>query len=570
MTRLATNPLRIINVFVLSVVAFVLFAAERSLTQNIPVFLPPVTYSSGGNFNASVALGDVNGDGKLDIVVANSCVANCGTADGVSGFGVLLGNGDGTFQPAQVHSLVAGTATSVALADLNGDGKLDVLISITPVVGCFSEGGGGSVGVFMGNGDGTFQPQQTYKSGGLCASNLAVADLAVVDVNGDGKPDLLVANGCGSDQSFCGFSIHGVIGVLLGNGDGSFKSAQTYDSGGVAPRGITAADVNGDGKLDLLVANGGSEQSGGGNGNTVILFGNGDGTFQTPKLIESFSPAAAGLASLTVADLNGDGKLDMVETTCFSSTCAGGTGAVEVQLGNGDGTFQAPQIYNSGGFLPVMVALADVNLDGKLDAVVVDTGECTSCPNGGVSVLLGNGDGTFSVPARHFSSGGAESLSAALGDANGDGRLDIAVANAFTLCGPHCNTSAGAVGVLLNKTPSCTTPPAVTVEATPTSLWPPNGKMVSVTVSGAITGKTGCGVTGATYAVADEYGRVQPSGPVTVGAGGAYSFTVPLQASRLGGDLDGRLYTITVTATNNTGKSGSQAATVIVPHDQRH
>jgi hypothetical protein len=364
--------------------------------------------------------------------------------------------------------------------------------------------------------------------------------------------------------------MHGVIGVLLGNGDGSFKAAETYDSGGVAPRGITAADVNGDGKLDLLVANGGSEQSGGGNGNAVLLLGNGDGTFQTANIVESFSPAAMGLASVAVADLNGDGKPDMVETTCFYSTCAGGSGALVVQLGNGDGTFQAPQVYNSGGYLPVMVTLGDVNLDGKLDAVVVNTGECTECPNGGVSVLLGNGDGSFSVPARQYSSGGAESFSAALGDLNGDGELDIVVANWFTLCGPRCNTSPGAVGVLLNNTTLCMSPPAVKVAATPTSLWPPNGKMVPVTVSGTITGNTGCKVTGATYAVADEYGRVQPSGPVTVGAGGAYSFTFQLQASRLGSDLDGRLYTITVTATNNTGKSRSQTATVIVPHDQRH
>jgi sugar lactone lactonase YvrE len=117
--------------------------------------------------------------------------------------------------------------------------------------------------------------------------------------------------------------------------------------------------------------------------------------------------------------------------------------------------------------------------------------------------------------------------------------------------------------------PTCATPPLIMFSVTPTSLWPPNGKMVPVTVSGKIT-DTGCTVTTAAYTVTDEYGRVQPSGPVTVGAGGAYSFTVLLQASRLGTDLNGRLYTVTVGSTNNAGKIGSKVATVTVPHAQRH
>ena len=442
MTRSASLHLRTMHLFALSVVAFLILAAGRSFTQNVPLFLPAVTYSSGGETNFSVVLGDLNGDGNLDIVTANRCVSECQT-NYIGGFGVLLGNGDGTFQPVQTYALTSGSANSVALGDLNGDGKLDVVVSEADPFGCFAES---SIGVFLGNGDGTFQPERAYQSGGLCADHLLVAD-----VNGDGKPDVLVTNACGSDQSYCSQSIDGVIAVLRGNGDGSFQPAQTYDSGGVAPRDITVADVNGDGKIDLLVANGGSEQLGDGNGNAAVFLGNGDGTFQTAQIFQTFSPYTGGLASLAVADLNGDGKLDVVETTCFYSNCYEGIGALLVQLGNGDGTFQAPQVYNSGGYLPNMVALADVNLDGKLDAVVVNTSECQHCASGGVTVLLGNGDGTFSpfAPSRQFSSGGAESFSAAIGDLNRDGRLDVVVANVFTLCGPSCNTNPGAVGVLL-------------------------------------------------------------------------------------------------------------------------
>jgi hypothetical protein len=442
MTRPLSTQLRMIHCFVLSAAAFLLLAADRAWTQNAPLFLLPVIYSSGGSASFSVALGDLNGDGKLDIVAANtSCYPNCQVSSEIGGVGVLLGNGDGTFQPTQVYGLVGGAAVSVALADVNGDGKLDVVVSETSIFGCFAES---SIGVLLGNGDGTFQPERTYDSGGLCANHLLVAD-----VNGDGKPDVVVANECGSDQSYCNYGIDSVIAVLRGNGDGSFQAPQTYDSGGVAQTSITVADVNGDGKLDLLVANSGSHESGVSTSNAAVLLGNGDGTFQTAEIFETYPQ---GLTSLAVADLNDDGKPDVVETTCFfSTTCLGGIGAVLVQLGNGDGTFQAPQVYRSGGYLPTMVALADVNLDGKLDAVVVNAGECQHCPSGGVTVLLGNGDGTFSpfAPAHRFSSGGSDAMSAALGDVNGDGRLDVVVANFNSFCGPRCIESAGVAGVLL-------------------------------------------------------------------------------------------------------------------------
>jgi virginiamycin B lyase len=116
-----------------------------------------------------------------------------------------------------------------------------------------------------------------------------------------------------------------------------------------------------------------------------------------------------------------------------------------------------------------------------------------------------------------------------------------------------------------------TTPPAITMSDSPTVLWPPNGKMVPVTVSGTIT-DTGSGVNASSvgFAVSDEYGAVQPSGMVTLGPGGAYSFIVLLQASRLGADSDGRQYTITVSASDNAGNKGSNASIVTVVHDRRN
>jgi endo-1,4-beta-xylanase len=127
----------------------------------------------------------------------------------------------------------------------------------------------------------------------------------------------------------------------------------------------------------------------------------------------------------------------------------------------------------------------------------------------------------------------------------------------------------GEVGVLLNNTPFCTTPPVITLSITPTSLWPPNGKIVPVTVSGKIR-DTGCAIKTADYAVRDEYGKVQPQGAVALGPEGTYSFTVLLQASRLGTDKDGRRYMVTVRAKDRAGNSGSKTGEVNVPHAQSH
>jgi hypothetical protein len=185
-----------------------------------------------------------------------------------------------------------------------------------------------------------------------------------------------------------------------------------------------------------------------------------------------------------------------------------------------------------------------------------------------VSVLVGNGDGTFQA-AVTFVAGEPDSYwvaSLATADLNGDGKPDVVAALS------DGGASPGPLSVLLNNTPFCTTPPVITLSTTPTSLWPPNGRIVPVTVSGTITDTVACAVNAksAAYAVTDEYNRVQPSGGITLGAGGSYSFTIPLQASRLGKDLDGRQYTITVRATDNAGDAGSASAVVIVPHDQRH
>jgi hypothetical protein len=270
-------------------------------------FRSPVLYDSGGYDPGSIAVADVNGDGKLDIVVANY-----ENFAGTGIIGVLLGNGDGTFEPPVTYG-GAGLqgATWVAVADLNGDGKLDIAVAYQCEPNCYSSG---AVGVLRGNGDGTFQPAVIYPSGGIFSNSVAVAD-----VNGDGKPDLLVVNANSLPCNIIsGCAQGGSVGVLLGNGNGTFQAAVAYDSGGNFASSVAVADVNGDGKPDLLVANGNS-------GTTGLLLGNGDGTFQTAATYELGYP---GPDSVAVGDLTGEGRLDVV---------AGGRdpGMVDVLLNHG-------------------------------------------------------------------------------------------------------------------------------------------------------------------------------------------------------------------------------------------
>jgi hypothetical protein len=370
------------------------------------IFSPVVTYDAGGLYSHSVAVADVNGDGKPDLVVANYCPSTgCGNG-GISGMvGILLGNGDGTFRTAVSYSSGGVGAQAVAIADVNGDGKPDLLVS-NGNPGC-GERCNGTVGVLLGNGDGTFRPAVIYGSGAGDAQSVAVAD-----VNGDGKPDLVVAN-------FCTFVTcsDGMVGVLLGNGDGTFQPATIYDSGGSNATSVAVADVNNDGNPDLLVANAYSATVG-------VLLGNGDGTFRAAATYASGGTLAVAVA-VAAADLNGDGKPDVVVTN------ASGVG---VLLGNGDGTFQKVVTYYSGAPGSRSVAIADVNGDGEPDLLVAN--------NYGIGLLVGNGDATFPLPVIYSSGGGP--FSVAVTDVNGDGRPDLLVANEFS------------VGVLLARSTTST------------------------------------------------------------------------------------------------------------------
>ena len=342
--------------------------------QSNPAWFPITTPSAWLSMNRSdlpssagpqaLATGDFNGDGRLDLVVANS---------GANTVSILLGNGDGTFA-APVDYPAGLQPVSVAVGDFNGDGNLDIAVA---------NQANNTVSVLLGNGQGVFASGTPYPTG-----NSPVA-VTVADLNGDGTLDLAVAN-----------QADNTISILLGNADGTFNAHVDYQAG-PSPSALVAADFNADGKLDLVAANDFA------NGTVSVLLGNGDGTLRPPVAY-----ATGDSVALAAADFNGDGKLDLAAVNQVEQS-------LSVLLGNGDGTFQPAQTKLLE-LSPAGLAIGDMNADGTVDVAVANSADNT------ISILFGYDNGGFRDPVDFDVASGP--VAVALGDFNGDGSLDLAAA----------------------------------------------------------------------------------------------------------------------------------------------
>jgi hypothetical protein len=362
---------------------------------------PVVLHEGAFDQIEAVAVGDFTGDGKADVATLN--FGHLAGTPFAPNLDVWAGNGDGTFRNLGVKFVGGapgfGGDFLLTAGDFRGDGKLDLLTG----------GRAKAVTLFLGNGDGTFNLAPTFAAG------FSPAAIAGADFTGSGRPrDLVVANSSGS------------VSVLLGNGDGTFRSPvslfgaasqDTFD-------GMAVGDFLGNGKQDVAVAVTDLYSS----QNSVLIFlGNGDGTFQrtplTPTLPGGFTNT---IQSLAASDLNSDGKADLIVTSTQASfTQPLHTGVVSVFLGNGDGTFQAPENFSvSAVTFPVSAAVSDLTVadlrgDGKLDLIVTVP---AASGQSAVEALLGNGDGTFQAPVTVFTGAGGK---LAVGDFLGNGRQDI-------------------------------------------------------------------------------------------------------------------------------------------------
>jgi hypothetical protein len=399
---------------------------------------------------------DLDGDGNSDLYVglANGGLFSGDQFDANKSY-ALMGNGDGTFHGAPYLPFVY---TGTNLVDLTGNGKLDAVgvgsgISFASLLTFTS---------YLGNGQGIFAAKSTLSVGSLTLSGAqnnpytlnGIDSFGLADVNGDDKPDLVFLATGFQVRPVGGLYSPGIL-ISTGDGAGNFATPTFLPSGHFVPNNdvdanptlsnIRLIDVNGDGKADLIFNYVDEDYTVSPNvyyGGVAVQLGNGDGTFQAPQTLVLYTGGSATPLTYNVAgitDLNRDGKPDLLlmQQTAVATGTSPATYTVQVALGNGDGTFRAPTAVTTNDvvdgsptyatqYVPLIVA--DMNGDGVPDIVSLGTSTSGFMQ---VAIALGNGDGTFKAPNKFTYDIEYELEGLAVGDFNGDGKLDVAISGYF-------------------------------------------------------------------------------------------------------------------------------------------
>ena len=352
-----------------------------------PSFARPTPYQFGVWAFEDVAIADLNGDRKLDLAVSNEN----------SSVYVLVNPGDGKFRARRAYRTGPDPA-AIAIGDLNADGKPDL---VTANLGSVEDGK--TVSVLLNSGGGAFALRRDFATGRLPHS------VAIGDLNGDGKPDLVTANA----ES---------VSVLLNSGDGNFVARRDWQTG-ASTSSVAIGDLNGDGKPDLAITDDEADT-------VSALLNSGDAGFEARRDFSTDEQPEA----VVIADLSGDSKPDVVTANATGET-------VSVLAGTGNGTLRPRRDFRVGAS-PLSVAVFDLNGDRKPDLATANSDGST------VSVLANRGDGTFSTRRNYAVGDSPEKV--ASGDLNGDRKPDLAVTNG--------TADTGIFSVLRNTTGLCTVP----------------------------------------------------------------------------------------------------------------
>jgi len=467
-----------VSLFLVAVIALLAWAPAAGAVS----YSPLSSFAAGSEPNA-VAIAKLNGDANFDLVGVNE------TSNTVS---VLLGGAGGSFG-AQTSFPVGSLPDAVTVARVNSDSNLDLVVA---------NQNSDDISVLFGNGSGSFTPAPSTlvnNVGGIAAADatipvdsttgFAAAGLIRIDAEvilcsgktaitftgctrgvagtaaaahfdrsavsvtpaGDGPTATAVSDLNGDIDSYTDIAVtnenSNTLTILFGGAGGGFTAMSTIPVG-ISPQSVIPTDFNGDSRTDLVLAN---EDPGGSSASVMVLLGVGDGTFTTSMNTPygSRRPTA-----VDVADFNGDSKEDFAVANYAS-------GDFSVYLGNGNGTFSSPTNPVIGaGTMPVAIAVGDFNRDSKPDLTIANEGANS------VSVLIGNGNGTFASPINFGLPAGAGPQAIAVANLNGDSNQDLAVANKTLASSP-----TGRLGVFFEIPPDRiigTGPPALSNDKTPT------------------------------------------------------------------------------------------------------